>query len=159
MSAVAREAGVATGTAYVHYPSKDEMVIAAYMELKRDLGREATAKVDAAAPAWQRFVELWKGLYRFFRHDPERARFLLQVEASPYAAPAHERFLADGEDPVSAMAAAPDMLENLVDLPLMVLYDLGLGAAVRAAADPERDLDDPVLETMASQCWRAITRA
>jgi len=30
MSAVAREAGVATGTAYTHYTSKDELVLAAY---------------------------------------------------------------------------------------------------------------------------------
>ena len=39
MSAVARQAGVATGTAYTHYASKDELVLAAYRETKAALGR------------------------------------------------------------------------------------------------------------------------
>ena len=43
MSAVASEAGVATGTAYVHYASKDELVHAAYLEAKRELGAAAVA--------------------------------------------------------------------------------------------------------------------
>ncbi|MGZ4707901.1 MAG: TetR/AcrR family transcriptional regulator, partial [Acidimicrobiales bacterium] len=34
MSAVAAEAGVGTGTAYVHYASKDELVLATYLEVK-----------------------------------------------------------------------------------------------------------------------------
>ena len=38
MAAIAKQAGVATGTAYVHYPSKDELLLAAYVELKADLG-------------------------------------------------------------------------------------------------------------------------
>ncbi len=42
MGAVAREAGVATGTAYVHYGSKDELVIAAFVESKQRLGEAAT---------------------------------------------------------------------------------------------------------------------
>ncbi len=41
MSAVADHAGVATGTAYVHYDSKDELVIAAYAEIKADEGHDA----------------------------------------------------------------------------------------------------------------------
>ena len=34
MAAVAAEAGVATGTTYVHYRSKDDRLVAAYLELK-----------------------------------------------------------------------------------------------------------------------------
>src|SRR5262249_28622624 len=49
MSAVAREAGVATGTAYTHYASKDELVLAAYRETKAQLGAAATAGLDTSA--------------------------------------------------------------------------------------------------------------
>ena len=49
MSAVASEAGVATGTAYTHYASKDELVLAAYREAKAQLavgcgGRRAVSQ-------------------------------------------------------------------------------------------------------------------
>ena len=46
MSAVAAEAGVATGTAYTHYASKDELVLAAYLETKAELGAAATGGLD-----------------------------------------------------------------------------------------------------------------
>ena len=49
MSAVAKAAGVATGTAYVHYESKDELVIAAYLELKQQLGLIAAAAIGLVA--------------------------------------------------------------------------------------------------------------
>ena len=39
MSAVAAEAGVATGTAYTHYASKDELVLATYLETKAERRR------------------------------------------------------------------------------------------------------------------------
>ncbi len=37
MASVAKRAGVATGTAYVHYSSKEEVVFATYLEIKSDL--------------------------------------------------------------------------------------------------------------------------
>ncbi len=43
MGAVAAAAGVATGTAYVYYASKDELIVATYVETKRELGDSAVA--------------------------------------------------------------------------------------------------------------------
>ncbi|MDY7104837.1 MAG: TetR/AcrR family transcriptional regulator [Actinomycetota bacterium] len=157
MGAVAKEAGVATGTAYVHYPSKDELVHAAYLEAKRELGDAAAARVDAAAPARARFEQLWLGVYDHLCADPGRARFLLQVEVSPYGTEAHERALAVADDPLVALAAEPDLAGRLVDLPPLVLYDLAVGPIVRIAAaghEPER----AALPTLIESCWRAITR-
>ncbi len=156
MSAVAAEAGVATGTAYVHYASKDEVVYAAYLELKRELGSAAVRGIDPALPAPERFHRLWLGVYRFLAADPERARFLVQVDASPYAAHAHQMAMATGGDPIMAEASRPDMAERLAPLPFDVLYDLGLGPAVRLAAG-ERRLGRAALATVADGCWRAIT--
>ncbi len=86
MSAVAAEAGVATGTAYVHYASKDDLVLATYLEVKRELGEAAVVDVDPDAPARERFHQLWLGIHRHLSADPDRARFLLQVDSSPFAA-------------------------------------------------------------------------
>ena len=55
MSAVARAAGVATGTAYTHYESKDALVLAAYAETKAQLAAAATEMLDEHAPLAERF--------------------------------------------------------------------------------------------------------
>ena len=94
---------------------------------------------------------------RHLRADPARARFLVQVESSPYAGPAHTHHLAQGEDPLVAAAAAPDMAAALVELPLEVLFDLGLGPAVRLAA-AETLLTAEQLSLVARGCWRSVRR-
>lgn len=156
MAAVAAEAGVATGTAYVHYASKEELLLAAYLELKADLGRAAVADLDPSAPPVDRFRALWRGVHGFLAAEPDRARFLLQVDSSPLAAAAHERALAAGDDPVLAQAATPDLAALLAPLPLPVLWDLGFGPAIRIAAGAETLTDDQ-LALVATACWRSIT--
>ena len=157
MAAVAAEAGVATGTAYVHYPSKDDLVLAAYLELKRELGAAAVAHVDGRAAPAERFRAMWRGAHAFLRTAPERARFLVQLDSSPLAARAHEGALADGDDPFVVEATRPDMAALLAPLPLEVLYDLGIGPVVRLVASDAR-LSRRQLDAMATAAWRAITR-
>jgi len=157
MSAVAAEAGVAAGTAYVHYASKDDLVLAAYLEVKRELGTAAVADLDPTAAAEARFLHMWHRIHRHLAADPDRARFLIQVNGSPYARTAHEMAMATDGDPMMAEAAKPDMTSKLVSLPPEVLYDLGFGPAVRLAAEGKR-VPTSVLNTLAQACWRAITK-
>jgi AcrR family transcriptional regulator len=156
MSAVAREAGVATGTAYTHYASKDELVLAAYYEAKAELGREATAGIDPDSPPEQRFVALWLAYHDYLRRHPDYAQFMLQVDSSPYRGPAHEAALADESDALVAQVTMSDLLALLLPLPVDVLYDLALGPAVRLAAAGQ-DLAPSQLEQIAAACWRAVT--
>ena len=156
MSAVASEAGVATGTAYTHYASKDELVLAAYCEAKRQLAVAATAGLDAGAAPDAQFRGIWLAAYHYLTANPEQARFLLQVEHSPYRGAAHQAAIAAG-DPLAAHAARPDVTAWLLPLPLEVLYELGLSPAVRLAADGA-DLAGDQLDMIARACWRAISQ-
>ncbi|MGI9528959.1 MAG: TetR family transcriptional regulator, partial [Acidimicrobiia bacterium] len=63
MSAVATEAGVATGTAYVHYESKDDLVLATYVEIKSELGDAALVGYDPDAAPAARYRHLVRGAY------------------------------------------------------------------------------------------------
>jgi AcrR family transcriptional regulator len=157
MSAVAREAGVATGTAYTHYASKDELVLATYLETKAALGRAVAAAPGPDGPAEARFRALWLACYRHLEANPDHARFLLQVEHSPYRNPAHEAALANADDPFLAEAARPDVAARLLPLPLDVIYELSFSPAVRLAAGG-LELTPEQLDGIADACWRAISR-
>lgn len=156
MRAVADRAGTALGTAYVHHRSKDDLVVAAYLEVKRALGVAAAAGVDAGQPAPQRFAAMWHGLHRHLRAQPEHARFLVQVEASPLADRAHEAAMAEPDDPLMREAARPDIAEVVLALPFTVLFDLAFGPAIRAVAR-EVVLDAASAEVLAEACWQAVT--
>lgn len=156
MSAVAARAGVATGTAYVHYESKDALVVAAFREIKSALGKAAVAELNQTSAPEQRFQQLWQGIYRHLAADPAVARFLIQFESLPIAATAHAEYVAEEEDALIQSALAPDLASLLIDLPVKVLFDLGVGPAIRLAAS-DIAIDDDVLDRTAKACWRAIT--
>jgi AcrR family transcriptional regulator len=156
MSAVASEAGVATGTAYTHYASKDDLVLAAYCEAKAQLAVAAMAGLDAGAEEGAQFRSVWLAAYRHLKANPDHARFLLQVDHSPYRGAAHQAAIATG-DPLAAHAATPGIAARLLPLPLEVIYELGLSPAVRLAADGT-ELTDEQLNEIARACWRAISQ-
>jgi AcrR family transcriptional regulator len=156
MSAVASQAGVATGTAYTHYASKGELVLAAYLETKAQLAEAAMAGLDPGVEAAALFHSIWLATYRHLHANPDHARFLLQVDHSPYRSAAHETAIACG-DPLVAQAAKPDIAARLLPLPLEVIYELGLNPAARLAASGI-ELTDEQLGEIADACWRAISQ-
>lgn len=156
MSAVAKAAGVATGTAYVHYESKEELVIATYLEIKQQLGDDVVARVDEDASPRERYGQLWQAIYDHLLREPERARFLTQMEESPFYERAHAQLLTSGDKLVEA-ATREDFLELLTPLPMEVVYLLTMGVAVRLVAAGVK-LSDAELETLIEATWRAVTR-
>lgn len=155
MTAVAERAGVATGTAYVHYESKDELVLAAYAEVKADLGAVGLAGLDTTTTPEARFRAFWHATYEHLVADPARARFLIQVEASPYAAEAHDAAMAD--DGLMTAPALQGIVASLLPLPFTLLWAMGFGPAIRLAASEEPRLSAADLELVARGCWRAVT--
>lgn len=155
MSAVAKEAGVAAGTAYVHYESKEELVYATYLELKAELGDAVIDELDPVAPAEERYRTIVRAVYRHLHAEPARARFLDQLEVSPYHAEAKRRLSEQG-DPLGEQAAAADVVDRFVDLPMEVVHTLTFGALVRLAA-AGIDLTDDELDHLAAATWRSVT--
>ncbi len=156
MAAVADRAGVATGTAYVHYASKDDLVLAAYAEVKESLGKASLAAARSGPPPADVFRAIWHAVYDHLAADAVRARFLMQVEASPYAASAHEAAMES--DQLLQEPKLEELMARLIDLPPTVLYDLALGPAVRLAASADTSLTAAELEALADACWRAVSR-
>lgn len=155
MGAVAKEANVASGTAYVHYKSKEELVYATYLELKAELSAAVMANFDDNAPPFDAWHHILTKAYEYLAEEPERARFLSQLEESPYYEEAHSRLMAMG-DPLVAAVGAEKFAKLLVPLPLEVIYSLTFGTAVRLAAAGVK-LKPPELDLLVEATWRAVT--
>ena len=155
MGAIAERAGVATGTAYVHYVSKEELVYATYVELKHELGAAVLDEMDVSAPPHERWGHVMRTAYAFLAAEPTRARFLTQLEESPFRRAAQAR-LDDEGHALHDMAADPELAELLVDLPPDVINALSFGVAVRLVAAGVR-LEPEEVDRLVEATWRAIT--
>lgn len=153
MSQVAQRAGVATGTAYVHYESKEDLLVAAFVEAKGRLGAVVAEGLDLTASPEETFAAVWRRLYGHLREDRHLARFLTQIDESPLRARSHAAL--PGSDPLIRLGE--EMSDQLVDLPVEIIYELGLAPAVRLAAS-DTDLDEPGITKVIAACWRAIHR-
>lgn len=156
MASVAKRAGVATGTAYVHYSSKEEVVFATYLEIKLDLAAAVLEGYQADSPPKDRWRHVLVRCFEHLESEPARARFLTQLEESPYYEEARAR-LAEAGDPLSSIAGESDLAGLFVDLPFDVIYSLSLGVVVRLAASGV-SLKPDELEQLVESTWRATTR-
>lgn len=156
MGAIAKVAGVATGTAYVHYESKDELVYATYLELKAELGSAVLADFDETADPPERWRQLLTKSYEFLAEEPQRARFLTQMEESPYYEEARARLAAAG-DPLAEIGQSGDFAALLIPFPHEVIYSLSFGVAVRLIAAGVR-LEPHEIDLLVDATWRAVTK-
>jgi AcrR family transcriptional regulator len=84
MSLIVAKSGVATGTIYHHFKSKQEIIEALYLNFKKELGRvfeQAFSRVD---PFHKQFEKIWEGVFHFYINHPLQFRFSQQVVHANY---------------------------------------------------------------------------
>jgi TetR/AcrR family transcriptional repressor of multidrug resistance operon len=74
-AAIASEAGVAEGTLYRHFESKDDLLIAAYRQMKQEVFVDAATGVDVDAPPPERLKRMWKAIYHAYRANRDAFAF------------------------------------------------------------------------------------
>src|SRR5688500_14716366 len=73
---IAAKAGLAAGSIYRHFASKEALVNELYQRSKRALGESLLGEVPAGADLRARFHHLWWSLVRFAREQPLAFAFL-----------------------------------------------------------------------------------
>jgi AcrR family transcriptional regulator len=85
ISAVAREAGVAAGTLYLYFPSKEAMINALYLETLEERRRsyaEVHTPAVAGSNARDGFWSYWQSLALWHLDHPDESNLLHQCQAS-----------------------------------------------------------------------------
>ncbi|MDP4300851.1 TetR/AcrR family transcriptional regulator [Leptothrix discophora] len=134
MPAIARRAGVATGTLYVYYASKDELLTALYEQAKTALTARVLQGVDPAAPFRTRFQQMWRSLLdNRLQHAAEMV-FMEQYSNSPWFSESSRalsaRLMTDFTAPIEAAKAQ----QILKDLPTPMLVNAMAGSVRDTAA-------------------------
>jgi AcrR family transcriptional regulator len=84
MAQVAERAGVAVGSIYRHFPSKEALGNAVYGRWKQRLLERLEREVDPAAPVREAFGQLWRGLTGFAEENPEAFAFMEYQQHEEY---------------------------------------------------------------------------
>jgi TetR/AcrR family transcriptional regulator, repressor of fatR-cypB operon len=82
MSAIAREAGVATGTPYLYFESKEALINALYLDLVQTRPRPTDSDLAPAASPREALWAFWSRHARWYLENPDAANLIQQCEAS-----------------------------------------------------------------------------
>jgi TetR/AcrR family transcriptional repressor of multidrug resistance operon len=85
MSLIAKNAGVAAGTIYHYFPSKDTLIYALYADLKSKIKEAMFKNDDVAIPFQERFFTLFTNLCSHYIKNPNSLTFLEQYTSSPFS--------------------------------------------------------------------------
>lgn len=83
MSSIARHSGVAIGTIYHYFKSKDELLNSLYLALKEDLINGIMHDVKNAGSYKQKFLRLWQNYYDYLVKHPPILLFIEQSINTP----------------------------------------------------------------------------
>jgi TetR/AcrR family transcriptional regulator, multidrug resistance operon repressor len=84
MSQVATTAGVAAGTIYHYFESKDELIGEIFKYVSEGRKEAIYLNDDPSRPFKERFFTSWRNLYDFYIDNPKSIFFLEQYLNSPY---------------------------------------------------------------------------
>lgn len=82
---IAKEAKVSPATLYIYHKNKEELLVAAYLEVKKQIGAAALAGFDENLPVRECLFLVWRNLFDYMRENRSQLQFTEQFANSPYA--------------------------------------------------------------------------
>jgi len=169
-AAIAEQAGVAAGTIYRYFESKDVLIVELYAELEGRITSALMSGYKANQPIRDRFLHLAIGILKYFITHSLEFKYIEQFHNSPYGT-AHRRDNLLGNTESSDAVRKCDIYKQLFaeglesqvikNLPMPLLFDLAFGPIVSVARNHILgfiQLDDALIEQIAEACWDSLKR-
>ena len=83
-SLISKEAGVATGTLFHHFKSKEELINELYLYLKQDIVKTLYANINKLDSVRDQMEYIWYEFTKWGMTNPEKYKFLSMARTSSY---------------------------------------------------------------------------
>ena len=163
MAMIASRAGVAAGTIYRYFESKDVLIRETYGCLEEQLMVSVKAEYPQGGPIRERYLHVCQGLFNYFLASPLEFRFIEQFHNSPYGvACRRDKILGKKEKDIITELFEEGMEQQILkELPLPVFFALTFGPLVNLCRDHILQfivLDQPLIIRTVEACWDAVKR-
>ena len=154
---IAGRAGVAAGTVYVHFESKEHLMLETYRELERRCLAAVMQDYQSQGSTRQRFSHLAHRLIRHFMFFPEEFLFVDQFLGSPYRKGVSPHAGLNGILQFFRVGTEKQLFKEMPPGMLLALACGPLIQVVRANAAGFLYLDDDRISRTVEACWEAVS--
>jgi AcrR family transcriptional regulator len=159
MPLIAEKAGVAAGTIYHYFESKEALVNALYRSWKTVVAQRVFMKFPQDAPVREQFRAMWHEMIAFAMDQPRAFVFIELHNHASYLddeSRAVDRNLKDFARSVIQMAQAQGLLKPLDATVLMELVFGAFVGMMRAHWEARIQLSEEVIAAAEQACWDAV---
>jgi TetR/AcrR family transcriptional regulator, repressor of fatR-cypB operon len=159
--AVAGAAGIATGTIYRHFTSKEALVNELFRRCKVQMMTALLDRFPFEASPRQQFHVFWQRLARFAREHARAFTFLELHHHAPYLDADNRARELDALGPIVAFFERTGAAGVTRPLPPPALIAVVWGALVglvKAASLGHLELTDDLIQQVEQSCWDSIAR-
>lgn len=164
MAMIAARAGVATGTSYLYFESKDILIKELYREIEERIRAFLQEGYSTEMPFQEQFLHLGTRFLQYCIDNHLDFRYLEQFHNSHYG-------VACRRDEILGKPDNTDIFKNFFvqgrdqqiirNLPLVVLFALAFGPLLLVARDHILGfimLDDGLIDQIVTACWDSLKR-
>jgi AcrR family transcriptional regulator len=156
---VADKAGVAAGTIYHYFDSKEALVNALYRRWKGEIATRITTRFNSMKPVREQFRALWEGMADFAVHHTKELAFLELHHHGSYLDAESKALEARLTTFGLGMVERAQAEQTLKPLPAALLIELVNGAFLgvfRAGVEGRLPLTMATLMDAERCCWEAV---
>jgi AcrR family transcriptional regulator len=161
MAMIAERAGVAAGTIYRYFESKDILIREIYSWLEGEIWRAVKEHYPAEGPIRERYLHIIKCVTSYFLASPLAFRFIEQFQNSPYGVDCRREkiFERKEKDLMFDLFELGKQQRIIKDLPVSILFSLSFGPLINACRDHILEfiqMDEALIDKIVEACWDAV---
>ncbi len=161
MSELAKKAGVAAGTIYHYFDSKDQLIVELYVIVRKNIYDSIQLDMESSLSYRERFRKFYFSLYEYYLKHPKEYLFLEQYSTSPFIAKLDRDEQNKVNQPVIDFIRKGVITMQLRDMPTRLLWALvqaQVHALVRLHLNNEMLIDMQNLTAGFNMCWEGIKK-
>jgi AcrR family transcriptional regulator len=164
-SMIAERAGVAIGSIYRYFDSKDALIVTLNREIETEAMKFITDGYDCGRPLRERYFHVATRMMEHMMAHPSEFRFVEQFYNSPYGMAIKrgklfaETVLDNNTDLLRGLYEQGRSQQIIRDFDLSIFFSLAFGSlfnVVREHITGFTTLDDQAIEMIVGACWDAV---
>lgn len=161
MSEIARAANIATGTLYIYFKSKEDLINALFTHCRKSAVDIYFMDYNASLPFKAGFKIVWLNLLKFRMEYFERAVFMDQCYHSPFITETTKDITRKMTQPLYKLVEkgkAEKVLKDADSFMLLTFIGGSINEYVKHCKYSDRKMTKQVIEQLFDLCWDGIKR-
>lgn len=159
-SLISKESGVATGTLFRYFPTKEELINYAYASAKNHMALAIKAGIDGDLTIDEKALHIWRNMILWGLQNPEEFLFIEQFASSPYITKLTEKeamsnfgFLAEVLEEGVRNGSVKDIRGRLM---ADMIFDSSKAVVNKVIREGKKEAIDELIDVSFDLLWRGI---